>query len=110
VPDHLRTEARLGAAFVVAVVLLMAAGTAAAVRPHDRRVGMAATLLFAGLIGAYTASRTTGIPLLAPDPEAIDAVGVATNVVEALGLASALFLTQQSRRDERRLTLQEVSR
>ena len=96
VPEHLRTEPRMGVAFLVAVALLLATGIAVARRPGDLRVTSAAALLFAGLIAAYTASRTTGIPVIGPDPESVDGVGVATNVVEALGLACALSLTHHS--------------
>jgi len=99
----------MGVAFVVAVLLLLAIGTAAAALPADGRVAYAAALLFAGLIVAYIASRTTGIPLLSSDPEAVDAVGVATNLIEALGLACALLLTQPSRHHRRRAVSQEVT-
>jgi hypothetical protein len=40
----------------------------------------------AGLLLGYIATRTTGIPILDPDPGALDAAGIATNVVESLGL------------------------
>jgi hypothetical protein len=86
----------MGVAFLVAVALLLATGIAVARRPGDLRVTSAAALLFAGLIAGYTASRTTGIPVIGPDPEAVDAVGIATNLVEALGLACALSLIHHS--------------
>ena len=86
----------MGVAFLLAVGLLLATGTAAAVAPDHRRVALAAALLLAGLIAGYTASRTSGIPLLSPDPESVDVVGVATSVVEALGLAFALALTRST--------------
>jgi hypothetical protein len=92
VPAHLKGEPRLGAAFLVAVVLLVSAGAAVAARPGDRRITNAAGLLLAGLIAAYLATRTTGIPLLAPEPEAVDAVGIATSTVEAVGVLVALCL------------------
>jgi hypothetical protein len=110
VPLHLRTEPRLGFAFMLAVALLLATGMAAALRPADRRVASAAALLFAGLIAAYTATRTTGIPLLSSDPEELDAVGVATNLVEVLGFVAASLLVHTSRLEHRRLLTQEVLR
>lgn len=94
VPAHLEAEPRLGGAFVVAVVLLAATAAALALRPRSARAPRAASLVLAGLIGAYVASRTTGIPVLSPEPEGIDAVGLTTNVVQALGLAFSLKLTQ----------------
>jgi hypothetical protein len=99
-----------GGAFVVAVLLLLGTGVLAALRPADVRVASSAALLFAGLIAAYITSRTIGIPLLQSDSETLDAVGVATNVAEALGLASALFLIQPSERHSARLVPSEVSR
>jgi hypothetical protein len=109
-PSHLESEPRIGGAFVLAVLLLLGAGVLSALRPADVRVARAAALLFAGLISAYITSRTTGIPLLQSDSEPLDAVGVATNVVEALGLACALLLTQPSQRHRARLVSSEVSR
>src|SRR5437764_768972 len=94
VPAHLSEEPRLGVAFVVAVVLLAASVAALTKWPGDRKIARAVALLLAGLIAGYAATRTTGVPWLAPDPEELDAVGLATNVVEALGLAFALWLGQ----------------
>jgi hypothetical protein len=94
----------------VAIALLLATGVALTIRPADRRVAAAAAVLFAGLIVGYVASRTSGIPLLAPDAEALDGVGIATKVVEAAGLALALWLSQPIGRRDRRPGLQEVSR
>src|SRR5437763_13251468 len=82
VPAHLNGEPRLGAAFLIAVVLLVTAAASVAARPGDRRITSAAGLLLAGLILAYVVSRTTGIPVLDPEPEAVDAVGIATSGVE----------------------------
>lgn len=110
VPEHLYAEPRVGVAFLVAIVLLLATGAALTVRPDDPRIATAAAVLFAGLIVAYAASRTTGIPLLAPDREALDTVGVATKVVEVAGLALALWLSQPIGRRHRRPSLQEVPR
>lgn len=100
----------MGVAFVVAVLLLVATGVLAALRPGDVRVASGASLLFLGLITAYITSRTTGIPVLQSDSEPLDAVGVATNLVEALGFVSALLLTQPSRHQIGRPVPSEVSR
>jgi hypothetical protein len=98
----------MGVAFIVATVLLVAIGAMLAVHPDDRRVALLAALLFVGLIAAYAVSRTAGIPLLHPHPEAVDAVGVVTKLVEALGLVSALWLSQ-SMSGHRPPMTQEVS-
>ena len=110
VPAHLSGEPRLGAAFLCAVVLLLAAATAVAARPGDRRITSAAGLLLAGLMLAYLASRTTGIPVLDPEPETLDAVGISTTVVEALGVVVAVWLIHPVGRRPRLTHLQEVSR
>lgn len=100
----------MGVAFVVAVLVLVGTGVLAAVRPADVRVASGAALLFAGLIAAYTTSRITGIPVLQSDSEPLDAVGIATNLVEALGFASALLLMQPSRHHIGRPVPSEVPR
>jgi hypothetical protein len=110
VPAHLNEEPRRGAAFLIAVVLLAAAATAVAARPADRRITSAAGLLLAGLIVAYLASRSTGIPVLDPEPEALDTVGIVTNVVQMLGVLVALWLIHPIRRSSRLSHVQEVSR
>ena len=109
VPVHLQSEPRLGAAFLVAVVLLGVV-VAVAVFPGDRRIVNGAAVLPAALMLAYVASRTTGIPVLDPGPEDLDAVGVATTSVEAIGLVCALWLMQPVGRPDRPTHLQEVSR
>ena len=67
-------------------------------------------LLLAGLMLAYLATRTTGIPVLDPERETVDVVGVATTTVEAIGLAVALWLIQPLGRHRRSTYVQEVSR
>jgi hypothetical protein len=109
VPEHLREEPRVGVAFAFAVALLVATGTAVALRPSDPRRAQVAAVLLSGLAAAYIASRTTGIPLLAPDPEAVDAIGITTVSVELLGAALAMWLGQPIRR-RRRPVFQEVIR
>jgi hypothetical protein len=91
VPEHLREAPQLGIAFIVSAVLLLVAARVATLTDSSRAM-VATALLFAGLIAAYVASRTTGIPWLQPDAEPADAVGLATKVVEALGFFFALNL------------------
>jgi hypothetical protein len=52
----------------------------------------AVVLLLAALIGAYCLNVTTGLPWLADAPEPVEGVGIATKLVEALGLVFALQL------------------
>lgn len=109
VPEHLREEPRLGIAFIVAVLALIATGSAMAVRPSAAPVAWTAAIVLGGLILGYIASRTTGIPVLAPDREAIDGVGVVAVGIELLGLICALVLAQPIRRRARRPVLEEVT-
>lgn len=109
VPAHLSGEPRLGTAFLAAVALLVAAATAVTAHPQDPRITSAAGLLLAGLMLAYLASRTTGIPVLDPEPEALDTVGIATAAVEALGVVVALSLIHPVDRHVRCTHQQEIS-
>ena len=110
VPAHLQEEPPLGVAFLVAVVLLLSALIAVSLRPTDRRVLAGAALLLFGLALAYLATRTTGIPVLDPEREAVDAVGVLTTSVEIAGVAFALWLMQPLGRVARPVHAQEVTR
>ena len=94
VPEHLREAPAVGVAFVVATALLLAVAVVLAVRPDSLGAARSAALLFAGLIAGYAASRTTGLPLLEPHVEPIDAVGLATKLVEAIGLVFAFWLSR----------------
>jgi hypothetical protein len=99
----------MGIAFAVAVLVVLSIGTAMAAQPPNRRLAWVAALVLGSLIAGYVASRTTGIPLLAPDPEGVDAVGITTVSVELLGVLCALSLGQPIGR-HRRPFLKEVSR
>jgi hypothetical protein len=109
VPEHLREEPRLGVAFILTVLVLLATATAVVFSP-SARAGWISALVLGALPVAYLASRTTGIPLLAPDPEAVDALGVAAGSIELLGLICALRLAQPIARRTRRSLLEEVPR
>jgi hypothetical protein len=97
-------------AFTAAAALLITGAFALTQRPGDRLLATAIAAFLGGLVAAYVTSRTSGIPLLDPEPEQVEAVGVATCIVEALGLVSALWLAQPLGRHRRRSTPQEVSR
>ncbi|MHB8696036.1 MAG: hypothetical protein ACYDHH_32890, partial [Solirubrobacteraceae bacterium] len=90
VPEHWREVPQRGIAFILAVMVLAATAAALRIRSEERRIGRAAALLFAGLIVAWEASRITGIPVIQPQAEPVDAVGLPTKLVEVLGLAFAL--------------------
>ena len=83
----------MGVSFVVAAVLTLFAAGWLAARPFSAAAVHLAAVLLAGLIAAYVLNVTVGIPWLADAPERVDAVGLATKAVEALGLVFAVRLT-----------------
>jgi hypothetical protein len=108
-PEHLSKSVLLGLSFIAAAVLLLALGLGVYMHPQSGLLALAIALLSSALIAAYAASRTVGLPVLHPAPEALDAIGVITKAVEAIALALSVRLLLEpaagSRRcDERRRT------
>ena len=89
VPEHLGESAGAGGGFIASVVLLAVAVVALTYRPSGL-VFVATALVLAGLIAAYVAAVTTGVPLLHPEPENVDGLALFTKAVELLGLAVAV--------------------
>ena len=87
-PEHLREEPAAGIGFLVSTVLLAALAVALILRPATRAAAAAAVLV--GLLVAYAFAATTGVPVLHPDVEPADGLGLATKAVELVGLAAAL--------------------
>lgn len=102
-PEHLREEPAAGIGFLVSTVLLAALGVALTFRPVSRNAVLAAGALLAGLVVAYAFAVTTGVPVLHPDVEPADELGLTTKAVELAGLAAALHLAAP-RRPAGRLT------
>ena len=92
VPEHLREAPQLGALFVLATGMLLAVAVWVALRPGDWRAVRAGQVLIAGLLVAYLASRTVGIPVFQPEVEHVDVLGVSTKAVELLVLLCAFRL------------------
>jgi len=104
VPEHLDESTGAGIGFVVATVLL--AALAALVTYHSNRpVLLLTAAILAGLVLAWIAAVTTGVPILHPEREAIDGLALFTKAVELVGLVAAAGLL---RRRSRRLTLEDV--
>jgi hypothetical protein len=99
VPEHLGEMPLLGVSFIVAVLALLAIAAAVASRPEAQLPASLAALFFAGLILAYVASRTTGLPVLEPEPEPVEAIGIVTVAVQLVGLLAALCLTPSTAAD-----------
>ena len=100
VPEHLGEMPLLGVSFILAVLVLLAIGAAVAVRPEAQLPASLAAFLFAGLILAYVASRTNGLPVLEPAPERVDAIGIVTVTVQLIGVFAALWLTRTAGRQQ----------
>lgn len=96
-PEHLREEPAAGIGFLVSTVLLAALAVALILRPASRAAAAAAAAVLAGLLVAYAFAVTTGVPVLHPDVEPADGLGLATKAVELVGLAAALLLVSPGR-------------
>ena len=53
--------------------------------------------VLAGLLVSYGLAVTTGLPLLHPEPEAVETLALATKAVEVVGLAAAGVLLLRDR-------------
>ena len=93
VVPHWHESHLLGMSFMASVIALLAVALLAASRPDDGRSRLGAGLVLLLMFGAYAASRTTGRPVIAPHAEALDHVGVATQVVQLAGAAFAFLPT-----------------
>src|SRR3954453_19100407 len=94
VPEHLGEDVLLGTGFAVAAVLLFGSPRAfSGRRPVLAGAPLATALLLVALMVAYVLSRPVGLPFVGTEVEPFDAVGVATQVVQAVALAAAIALT-----------------
>ena len=94
VPEHFHERFAAGAGFVGATVLLGALVVWLTYSPRNARAVSALALVFAGLIASWALAVTSGVPVLVPEPEAVDGVAVATKLIEAAGLLLALGLVR----------------
>jgi hypothetical protein len=93
-PDHFAEGTGAGLGFAAAAVLLVS--LAAAVTWRVSVAGLVgAVVVLAGLIGSYAAATTSGLPVLHPDAEPVDAVALFTKATEGVGLLAALDLLRQ---------------
>ena len=82
---------------LVIVACAISAGIHAALAPGHLAEGMAAGVAF-GVSAAMLAGAavllvvTTGLPLLHPEPEPVEALALFTKAVEAIGLFAAAYL------------------
>lgn len=91
-PEHLREEAAAGVGFVGSALLLAVLCVALTYRPESRFAVGATAAVLAALVVAYALAVTVGVPVLHPDAEPADGLGLVTKAVELAGLAAALGL------------------
>jgi ABC-type Mn2+/Zn2+ transport system permease subunit len=94
VPDHFEEGVGAGLGFVAATVLL-AALAVRLTREPTQLVLVATAAVFAGLIASYALVIATGVPVLHPEPEAVDALALFTKAVEAVGLVLVTSLLRR---------------
>ena len=90
-PEHFEEGIGAGLGFVIATVAAAVLAAVLTYRPSQLALA-AAGIVFAGLIASYAFAVTTGVPVLHPEPEAVDSLALATKAVEALGLAAVSLL------------------
>lgn len=95
-PDHLAEGTALGLSFAASAAAL--AGLCVALTVHPGGVPLvAASVLLAGLVAGYGLAVTSGLPVLHPEAEPVEALAVVTKAVELLGLAAAMHLVLRGR-------------
>ena len=90
--QHFREETGAGMGFVASTAALAALCVLLTLRPTSRTAVGAAGAVLAALVVAYALATTVGVPLLHPEPEPADGLGLATKAIELVGLAAALHL------------------
>jgi CHASE2 domain-containing sensor protein len=91
-PKHFAEGVGAGAGFVAATVVLALLAVVLTWRPTSRLAVAAAAAVFAGLIGSYALATTTGLPILHPEPERVEALALVTKAIEAAGAVAAASL------------------
>jgi hypothetical protein len=91
-PGHFSEGAGAGSAFAVAAVALAGIAVWLTARPGSRLALAAAACAFVGLLASYALAISSGLPVLHPEPEPIDALALVTKAIEAFGLAAASSL------------------
>ena len=94
VPEHFNEGTGAGLGFVLATVLLAVLAVVLTRRPTQAALAAAVAAL-SGLILAYALAVTTGLPLLHPEPEAVDGLALFTKAVEGVGLVAAITLLRR---------------
>ena len=88
-PAHFEEGTAAGVGFVVAAIALGLAAIALT-RNASRYALLATGALLAGLIIVYVPVIATGLPVLHPDQEPVEALALCTKAIEAIGLVVAV--------------------
>jgi hypothetical protein len=94
VRDHFEEGTGAGLGFVAATILLAVLAVLLTRKPRQAAL-LATAAVFAGLIASYALVLTTGIPVLHPEPEAVDALALFPKAIEAIGLVLAASLLRR---------------
>ena len=94
-PEHFEEGVPAGLGFAVAAIALGALTIVLAHDPADRVALTAAAAVLAGLLLSYGFAVTTGVPVLHPESEAVDALALVTKAIEAIGLVAAVSLLRR---------------
>jgi hypothetical protein len=94
VADHFEEGTGAGLGFVVATVLLAVLAVVLTRKPSQLAL-LGTAAVFVGLIASYALTITTGLPVLHPEPEAIDGLALFTKAVEAAGVVLAASLLRR---------------
>jgi CHASE2 domain-containing sensor protein len=95
VPGHFDEGTGAGLGFLVAAASLAGLVVWLTRRPTSNLAAAAAAATFVGLLASYALAITTGLPVLHPDPEAVDGLALATKAIEAAGLLAATSLLRR---------------
>jgi hypothetical protein len=93
-PDHFEEGTGAGLGFVAATVLLAILAAVLTRKPTQLAL-LGTAAVFAGLIASYALAITTGLPVLHPEPEAVDGLALFTKAVEATGVVLAASLLRR---------------
>jgi hypothetical protein len=93
-PDHFEEGTGVGLGFVAATVLLAILAAVLTRKPTQLAL-LGTAAVFAGLIASYALAITTGVPVLHPEPEAVDGLALFTKAVEAIGVVLTASLLRR---------------
>ena len=92
--DHFHEGTGPGVGFLLATMLLAVLAVVLTHGPTQLALAFTAAL-FAGLIASYALAVTTGVPVLHPGVETVDALALVTKTVEVVGLLAAMSLIRR---------------